>query len=418
MRRRAGRHATAAIGLGIIAVAPAVAAADGAPGAESVRATPAPNSERRGIRTGPVVTYLSVGVRGTYNDNIFAEQDATTADYIARVRPKVNVRTRTDRHGVNAMAEAQATRHLHTTDENIVDYGGRVSGHLDLGETTRLAAEVAAAREHEDRTSPDDPDGDARTPIDRYTGRLTAQTQIGRLGISALGALKLLDFTDVPAADGGGEINNDDRDRRIARVAGRIGYGISATYEPFLQAAYNTVDYRQARDDDGFDRDSSGFEFGAGVRYRPNGFTVAEGRVGYRKQTVADRRLGTVEGLTAEVALRSNLTPRTTLDVTGHRLVQQSTLTNASAFFATRAKARIDHAVWPNLLVGVDGSLARHTFAGIARADTLFGAGVDARYDPSAHLRLTMAYGFSRRTSTRGSGFSRNKVTLGAELRY
>jgi len=402
----------------VLGLAAPPALAQGVPELESVRTTPAPNSDRRGIRTGPVVTYLGVGVRGTYNDNIFAEADDTQADYVTRVRPRVHVRTRSDRHGVKATAEADAARHLRNSGEDIVDYGARVEGHLDVGATTRLGAELAAQREHEDRTSPDDPDGAERTPIDRYAARVTASTQLGRLGLSAAGAVEKLDFTDVPAATGGGEINNDDRDRRVARVAGRIGYGISATYEPFVQAAYNTVNYRQPRDDDGFDRDSSGFEIGAGARYRPNGFTVAEGRVGYRKQTIGGRRLGPVEGLTAELALRSNITPRTTLDVSGHRLVQQSTVTNASAFFSTRARARIDHAFRPNLLVGADAALARHTFAGIAREDTIFGAGVDARYDPAAFLRLTMAYGFSRRTSTTDAGFRRNKVTFGAEVRY
>ena len=413
-----GRRALAISGVLIAGLLGPPAVAQGVPEVESVRSTPAPNSERRGIRTGPVVTYLSVGVRGTYNDNIFAEADDTETDYITRVRPRVHVRTRSERHGATATAEVDAARHLNNPDEDIVDYGARVDGHLDLGTKTRLGAELTAQREHEDRTSPDDPNGDARTPIDRYAARVTASSQFGRLGLSAAGAVERLDFTDVPAADGVGEINNDDRDRRVARAAGRIGYGISATYEPFVQAAYNIVDYDQARDDNGFDRDSRGFEIGGGARYRPNGFTVAEGRVGYRKQTVADRRLGAVEGLTAELALRSNITPRTTLNVAGHRLVQQSTLTNASAFFSTRARGRIDHRFWPNLLVGADGAIARHTFAGIAREDTIVGAGVDARYDPAAFLRLTMAYGFARRTSTADAGFSRNKVTIGAEVRY
>lgn len=413
MRRRPGGFILAAL-----VGAPSSAMAQDVSVPESVRSRSAPNSERRGIRTGPVVTYLGVGVRGTYNDNIFAEQDDPVADYVARVRPRVHVRTRTERHGARATAEAEASRHVNNPSEDVLDYGGRLEGHLDLGARTRVGAEIAAIREHEDRTSPDDPEGAERTPIDRYALNLNAQTRLGRLTLTAAGGLERLNFTDVTAADGDGEINNDDRDRRTLRLTGRFSYGLSAKYEPFLQAAYSTITYDQDRDDDGFDRDSNGFEVGAGLRYRPSEVTVAEARAGYRKQRLDDRRLGGVEGLTAELALRSNLTRQTTLELAGHRLVQQSTISNASAFFSTRLRGRLDHRVRPNLLVGADGSVARHSFQGIGRQDRIFGAGVDARYDPSAHLRLTMDYRFARRVSTTDAGFQRNTVTLGAEVRY
>lgn len=411
-------RATRPLALMVLALGASAAHAQGVPELDSVRATPAPNNERRGVRTGPVVTYLSVGVRGTYNDNIYAERDDPEADYVARVRPRVQVRTRHRRHGAKLTLDAEAARHLRNPQADVIDYGGRLTAHLDIGRATRLGLELDAQQEHEDRASPDDPDGAERTPIRRYAARLEAGTRLGRLGMAGAGSIERLDFTDVPAADGTGVINNDDRDRVSARVAGRLSYGLSATYEPFIQGAYNIIRYDAARDDNGFARDASGFELAAGARYRPNGFTVAEARLGYRKQRLADARLGPVAGLTGELALRSNLTPHTTLDLEGHRLVQQSTLTNASAFFSTRGRARIDHRPWSNVVLGADAALTRHTFAGIQREDTLIGAGVDARYDPAAFLRLTADYGFTRRLSTTDAAFTRNRFTLGAELRY
>lgn len=400
-------------------LAPAAAAAQSVPELDSVRSTPAPNSERRGIRTGPVVTYLSVGVRGRYNDNIYAETSDARADYIAHVRPRVHVRTRSDRHGAKATVEADAARHLRTPAADVVAYGGRVAAHLDLGPRTRIGAQLAAQQEHEDPAAPDSPGGVTRTPVRRYAAQLDAATWLGPLGLTAAGGLERLNFRDVAARDGGGELDNDDRDRASARLAGRVSYGLSVSYEPFIQGAYNLVTYDQPGET-GLDRDGTGFDVGAGMRYRPNSFTVAEARLGYRTHSFADDELGALEALTAAVTLRSNLTPHTTLDVSGRRGLRLTTVQNSSGYTATRLRARLDHAIRRHLLVGADASLARRRFASSAQGPsrTLVGAGVNARYDPAAFMRLTADYRFTRRLAAGDAAFSRNQVTLGAELRY
>ncbi len=412
--RRAGLYAC------LLLCGTADATAQGVAGLDSVRSMSTPNSEPRGIRAGPVVTYLSVGLRGQYNDNIHAADSNPKADYVAHIRPRLEVRTRRRRHGARATLEADAARHLRNPAADAVAYGGRVTAHLDLDRTTRVGVTLAAQREYEDPAAPDAPGGETRTPIRRYAARLEADTRLGRLGAAAAGGVERLNFGDVAPDNQASEGENDDRDRSSARVAARLSYGLSAVYEPFIQGAYNVVDYDRHRDASGFDRDSRGFTLGAGLRYRPNGFTVAETRVGYRKQSTAAARLGPVEGLTAEIALRSNLTPHTTLDVSAQRLLRQTTADNASGFFATRGRARIDQRLWHNLFLGANAAFARHTFVSALgeREDRLFSARVDARYDPSAFLRLTADYRYTRRVSNRDAGFARNQVTLGAELRY
>jgi hypothetical protein len=393
------------------------ARAQGVPDVRSVRSTSPPGQERLGTRLGAFVGYLSVGLRETYNDNVFAESDAPAADFITHVQPRLRMESDWRRHGLAATVEADASRHLEHPEENVIDYGAALSGHLDIAADGRLGAEVSASRRHEGRASPDDPGGEERTPIDRYAASLTAEQRFHRLGLAFAGSYERLDFDDVSGAAGGG-VNNDDRDRTVARVAGRISYGISGIYEPFVQASYDVISYDQERDDNGFDRDSSGYEISAGTRYHPNGFTVMEGRVGLRKQRLDDNRLDEVSGATAEVALKSNLTPATTGEVFARRMFQQSTLTSASAFFSTLGRARLDHAFSPRLMLGVEGSLAQHTFTGLAREDTILGARLDARYDPTAYLRLSLDYGFTQRSSTADADFTRNAVTLGAEMRY
>ena len=384
-----------------------------------MRERPAPNSARRGTSLGRFTGHIGVGVRETYTDNLFAEQRDRRSDFITRIRPRARLDSRWQRHGLAATVEADAQRHARHPEENVVDYGGRVQGHLDIGARGRVGGDLSFSREHEDRTSPEDPGGESRTPIDRYAASAEARQRFQRLSLAFAGSYERLDFSDVAARqDNAGTINNDDRDRTVAQASGRVSYRLSGTYEPFIQGNYDRVRYDQARDDDGFNRDSQGYEISVGSLYRPNPFTVAELRLGYRQQNLADPQLSDVRGLTGEIRLVSNLTPTTTFTGEAHRMVQQSTLTSASAFFSTRGAARLDHAMWDNFLLGAESSLARNTFTGIGRDDTIIGSGLDLRYDPSAFLRLSLDYDFARRISTTDAGFRRNRVTVGAELRY
>ncbi len=401
--------------LGSLGMLPA-GAAEPRPG-QMVGERARPATDPAGVRLGPFLGYASVGLRETYDDNLFAEADGGEADLVTTIQPRLRLDGQWSRHDLDLTAEATQRLHADNGGEDSLDYGVRADGRLDLGRETKLTGELHARRLREPRTSPDDPGGKEPTPIDRLGGSLRAEQQLGRLGLAFAASYESLDFGDVDARNGG-EINNDDRDREVARVAGRLSYGLSPALEPFVEAGFDLQRYDEARDDNGFDRDSTALEAAIGTRYRMSAAGVLEARLGLRRQRFDDPLFDDVTGVVAEMTAVQRLSPLTSVRGTLIRELQQSTLRGASTFFATRGSLRGEHELRRDILLGVDLAFARNTFAGIAREDTTFAGGFDAAYRANRYLHLTFDYGFTKRVSTADADFTRNRVTLGAAVQY
>lgn len=90
---------------------------------------------------------------------------------------------------------------------------------------------------------------------------------MGRFKLRLNGDVQSHDFDDVLASAGGisSIINNDDRDRTASHRAIRSAYQITRDVEIFVQGGYDAIQYDSAIDDNGFDRDSEGFELASGL---------------------------------------------------------------------------------------------------------------------------------------------------------
>src|SRR5690606_37747416 len=88
-----------------------------------VTARPRPEYDPLGIRAGGFLIYPSVSVDGTYNDNIFADDDDEEQDFIIAVQPQISVRSNFPRHSLNWTVESEVGRYVDNTDENYWDYG-------------------------------------------------------------------------------------------------------------------------------------------------------------------------------------------------------------------------------------------------------------------------------------------------------
>lgn len=403
--------------VGTAATDAVAAAGAGLQPGQSVRERHRPETAAKGVRLGRFLAYLSAGVVETYDDNLFAEDSDPTGDFVTTVRPRLEIASQWRRHGLRLSAGAERQLHSDTPDEDILDYAAVLEGRLDLGRDGLLRAAAGYLREHEDRGAPEDPDGLERTPIDRLEARAVAEQHFARLGLAFAASYTRRDFGDVPAR-GGGHIDNDDRDRDTARLAARVSYGLTADLEPFVDAAYETVDFARPRNRDGLDRDSRAVELAVGGRYRRAGIGLVELRLGLRRQRIADPALDEVLGVMMDARWVQQLTPLTSVTVAARRELQQSTLASTAAVFATRLGARLDHELRRDLLLGADAAVRRNTFTGTGREDLILGAGVDVTYLASRYLQLTLDYGFTRRLSNAEAGFTRNRVSLGARLQY
>jgi hypothetical protein len=376
-----------------------------------------PELDPLGIRAGGFLIYPSLEVAESYNDNIFAVPDDEEDDFITVLSPLVEARSQFSRHQLNVDAGADFGFYLDENDENFEDYTVGASGRLDVLREAAFIGGARYSRLHEDRGSPDDPLG-AAEPVeyDRLAANIGYQQTFNRLNFRLLGTYDLLDFDDVPALGGGGDIEQDDRDRDEYNALLRVGYAVSPRLNFFTEGRYSLVEYEQ--DDPAipgdFNRDSDGYEVRAGAEIDLTSVLFGEVFGGYRWVDYDADFFDDTDGFSLGAGLTWNVTQLTTIELDARRDVEETTDFGASGRFATVAEIEVNHELFRNLLLNGLVGYRNDDYEGIDLTEDTFTAGVGATYLMNRYLALELAYRFDDRSSDFDSEeFTRNVVTLG-----
>lgn len=374
---------------------------------------PRPDYDPLGVRAGGFLVLPSLTLTETYDDNIFADDSGEIDDFITVISPRVSAVSNFVRHRLGATVGADVGLYLDEGDENYQDVFGEIDGRLDIRRSTFLDVDAGIGQFHEERDDPEDVNGTEPTEYLRYGGQLALNHTINRLFGRLTGRVNVFDFDDVPAA-GGGTINNDDRDRTDYDALLRLGYIVSPRFNVFTEGRYTIEDRDQDVDDQGFDRDSDGWEARAGAAIDLTAVLFGEAFVGYRKETFDEPSFDDVDGFSFGVDLTWNPTTLTTLVLSGSSDIESTTQNGASGNFESAIGLAVDHELLRNLLVGGRFGYERDDFEGIDRVDNTFDVGASVTYLINRYLSVEGAYLFSDRSSDQGSAeYTRNRITLG-----
>lgn len=379
---------------------------------------PRPEVEQLGGRVGQFLVLPSLGLSEEYDDNIFATENDKEGDFITTIKPTVRVQSDWNNHQLNAFGWGAIGRYASNSDENWEDFAGGVDYRHDILRGTAARGGFKMARLHEDRTSPEDVNGQDPTTYTLMEPTAGITHGFGRFKVGVDGGLRRFDFDDT-AAVGGTSINNDDRDRKEWQGGVRLGYEIQPEYEAFVRGAYNIRDYDSNVDDAGFERDSKGYELAVGTAVQLTDLIVGEVYVGYRSQDYDDTRLSTVSGLGAGADLTWSVTKLTSITGFFSRTVEESTQANAGGYFATRVGVRVDHELLRNLLLGASASYGNNDYEGISRTDDSYNFGASVKYLANRYLDLSAQYRHSRRESeAAGDDYDKNVFLVQATAKY
>ena len=97
-----------------------------------------PDYDPLGIRAGGFLIYPSFTVDGSYNDNIFADDDNQESDFIFTYSPRIDFRSNFPRHSLNWTLHTDVGQYVDHTNENFWDYGTELAGRLDITRNNRL----------------------------------------------------------------------------------------------------------------------------------------------------------------------------------------------------------------------------------------------------------------------------------------
>lgn len=385
--------------------------------------------EPKGGRVGSFIILPSAELGTTFDSNVFASSRNEKSDVIFSLMPAI--RARSDLASpirLNFDAVGVVNRFVDNDSEDTEGFLLSHDGSWEipaLGEQSFFKWGLAHARDWQERGSPDDVTSGAAEPTILHTslGYVGFQYKPGPLSISPRFAVRHVDVDDVRAVNGT-NINNDDRDRWVYSETLRVGYEFIRGYEGFVRGTLNQRRYDHTPDDNGFNRDSNGWEGVGGINIGLTEITSFEAYAGYLSQEYDDARLANIDGLT--FGGRLNWSPRRewTFAASIDRSVQETIENNFSSYLSTTYGINAFYQLMPALRF--DASLSYSTFdfernpgsTAQDRDDDMVMAQIGAKYylSPNYYVRGSVAQSHYS-SSVPGSDYDRTVVfvSLGAQ---
>ena len=378
---------------------------------------PQEDYDAKGIRAGAFQLFPVLEITETYDDNIFAVNTGETSDYLTDFSPQLKIKSDWGRHALNFDASANITRYADNDKEDYEHYDFGVDGRIDATKAVTIDLGAKHGISTEERGSPDDVGGIAPTDTDTTTLDGGIKYKANRISVELDGEFKRLNFDDVATTTG--ITNNDDRDRDEFVGTLRLGYEIQEEYEAFVEVTYTTIDYSDALDDGGFNRDSDGPTILAGVDLDLGGLLRGDISAGYLQRSFDDATLKDISGFNAGVGLTWNPTELTTVKPSFSRNIQETTSANVSSFITTSFGITVDHELRRNIILGARASFAADDYQGTNREDETVKYGLSVDYKLNRNFYLGVDYNFKDKTSNQvGSDQTVNTafIRLGAQF--
>ena len=352
-----------------------------------------------GIRAGAFIIQPSITVGESYDSNMFLEDSGVTDTFLTTIAPSSTIESNWNRHALRLEAGSEFGFFSHDSDDDYIDYNVGLSGVLDITRRAHIDGGFAYTHGHEARGTVDVP-GTATEPVefDGFSGDILGEVSTGRFRFQAFANAEDLNFEDVSLI-GGGVSNEDDRDRFEWGGGVEVGYSVRSGYEAFIRGSYLVTDYDDALDDDGVDRDSTGYRVLGGLKVDLTRLIEASVGVGYYQRFYDDSSHDDESGFAMDAAVNWLVTPITTISFSASGNIEETTLTGASGAATTSGEIGVSHELRRNLTLQAFGGLTFIDYDGISRDDQIYSAGLGAEWKMTRRLTLSPSYAFQLRDS-------------------
>jgi hypothetical protein len=347
-----------------------------------------------GLPTGGLRLYPTLALEFLSNSNVLATKDGEISDFAVLVKPGFEFRSDWTRHAFAVGADATIARYDDLDSEDYDDYALWTRGLWNFS-NARLTGGLRYDDAHEPRTSPNARLGLELTEFSTGSLNLAYHYQPARFFVQPKLRHRQLEYDSTPTPDG--VIDNSDRDRDSTELSLRLGYDVSPDYSVFAEARSTQVDYDQPIDNDGFVRDSDGFQLVFGSLIGLSDMVFGELHVGYLDWEYDDPRFAPTDGFTFGADITWNISQLTTLNVNGSQGIRATTVRGSSGIDQTRLGARVDHELLRNLVLSLNVSSSEDDFHDIDRNDDVFGAKLGGRYLMNRNLNLDFGYEYASR---------------------
>ncbi|MEM7189681.1 MAG: outer membrane beta-barrel protein [Pseudomonadota bacterium] len=374
---------------------------------------------RSGYRLGGFVIQPELSLGVGYNTNILLSDTGETASGFVIIAPSVRIDSDWNRHALRLEAGGEAGVFTHDMDDAYLDGKLALTGQIDVLRSFWITLDAGIEHGHEARGGDDVP-GLAAEPVRflKASGGLSAELRVSPMRVRPYVAVRRFDYSDVDLI-GGGQSNQDDRDRTEMEAGAELGFRISRAYEVFIRSSLLATDYVAAVDDNGANRDSLSFSGSAGLRVRLSRLLegVASAGVVYRQfDDVAFSDGAEVE---ADLELTWRPTPRLEFSAALSRGFRESTVATAGDVIDSEVSIEAAYELTRRLKLRASGGYAHADFRGADQTEMIARFGIGADWEARRGLTLSPGYEFSMRTSDiAGRDYVVHQVMINADYKF
>jgi hypothetical protein len=358
----------------------------------SVQQRPRPEYEAPGVRAGAFLVYPRLELSVERNDNIYATSSGELDDTIYHIRPELAIESDWSQNFLSAYARGSINRYSDYESENKDEFAVGSAGRIDVNRQTNIGFGGDFSSGFEPRTAPSAPRNAVEpTELETYQAYVSASRAAGYVKLSGRFDWRGFDYTDGVTGLGT-VIDQDNRDRDVRSVTGRVDIAISPDSAFFVQATGNDREYDIASTPLIPNRDSSGVEYLLGANFELSALVRGEVAVGYIEQDFDQAAFQDVDGFGGRAQLEWFPSELTTVTIAAGRTVEDTPTTGVGGFLSSTASIGVDHELLRNVILNARATWGRDDYEGIDREDTRVGFNIGGTYLLNRNLGLNATY--------------------------
>lgn len=243
-----------------------------------------PEYDASGLPAGGFLLYPTLAASFSSDDNIYRTAHGQVSDVFGTISPRLDLRSQWTRDALQLYGQYDDYLYADHDTESRANWILGTAGELEVYSGARLDANASYFSTHELRSSPDIfTNALSPTPYTLFHADATLVNQPGPLGLSAGVSYDRYEY-DPTALVGGGQVDNADRNSKIANVFGKASYDLAPGQSVFVQASYNMRDFDLQFDKAGYDHTSDGYRFDSGLQALLSPLIKGTVFVGYLQQ--------------------------------------------------------------------------------------------------------------------------------------
>ncbi len=373
-----------------------------------------------GIRGGKFLLFPTITQSIGITDNAESASDGSPSAF-SRTDARLTAISQWALHELRAEIGGSYQTYFSGDNENVPTLDANVQLRLDhsydITTTFQLNYDLSTESASSDNLTVPPPLTITEDPnVHRFGGFAQIEKRIGHWNTNLRGTVTHSEYEDASLSDGS-SLSQADRTSTLYELRGRVGYGASPIFQPFVEASAGQRVYVVEVDRNGNTRDSVIYGLRGGVAFDRGTKFNGEFSIGYSSEQFDDAALDDLNGLTFDASINWSPQRLTTLTATAETSFTGSTNAGESGSVTYATSLNAVHDLRPNLSLNAQILASLRDYDSSGREDrTLQGqVGSEIRINRTAALVGNIGYEVVESTDA-DSSYSAATARLGLRL--